>query len=478
MALLQEDQHVKMTVSEIAERVGAALKNCTDTELSVSGFSTDTRTIAPGCCFIALKGEKFNGNAYAKQAAEKGAVFCLLSEEPQEDPGVPYAVVPSGSGYRDLAARYMQERKQNGLRVIGVTGSSGKTTVKDMTAHVLAAKYRTYATSGNYNNHVGVPYTILHMPAETEVAVIEMGMNHAGEIHNLTNIAQPDTAIITNIGTAHIGNLGSQENIFRAKLEILDGMPDAAHGGTLIASAEDAYLHGGKEALSAKTNLFYSTHADAPDADLIAENIVETAESMQFTMRLRTDGSTAETVLPMTGMHNVTDALLAVSAGLHLGMTLAECAQALRSFVPGAMRSERVKHGNITIIRDYYNANPEAMEAALKSLGTIAGEAQKWAILGNMNELGAYAAERHRELGALCRQYADKVFFCGENYEDFAAGYADEVCAFPDQETMMEALDAILRTYVGVPICFLIKGSRGMHMERVNDMLETMFGGK
>jgi UDP-N-acetylmuramoyl-tripeptide--D-alanyl-D-alanine ligase len=142
------------------------------------------------------------------------------------------------------------------------------------------------------------------------------------------------------------------------------------------------------------------------------------------------------------------------------------------------MRSERAKYGNITIIRDYYNANPEAMAAALQSFGLIAGDAQKWAILGNMNELGEFAAARHRELGALCRKYADEAFFCGENYKDFAEGYGGEVCAFPDQDTLMEALDALLRTYAGVPICFLIKGSRGMHMERVNDMLETMFGGK
>lgn len=478
MALLHEDLHVQMTVSEIAARVGAELKNCADPSLSVSGFSTDTRTIAQGNCFIALKGENFNGNVYAKQAAEKGAVFCLLSEEPPEDPGVPYVVVPSGSGYRDLAVSYMQERKAAGLRVIGVTGSSGKTTVKDMTAHVLAKKFRTYATSGNYNNHVGVPYTVLHMPADTEAAVIEMGMNHAGEIHNLTQIAQPDTAIITNIGTAHIGNLGSQENIFRAKLEILDGMPDAANGGTLIASAEDAYLFGGREELSSRTNLRYSSRCGADGAELFAENIAEHADHMCFTLRYTADGSTAETVLPMTGLHNVTDALLAVHAGLHLGMTLTECAEALADFTPGANRSEIVKYGNITIIRDFYNANPEAMAAALRTFGTIAGDVQKWAILGNMNELGEFAADRHRELGVLAKKYADEAFFCGENFMDFAEGYDGEVCAFAEQETMMEALDALLRTYVGVPICFLIKGSRGLHMERVNDMLETMFGGK
>ncbi|MBR3043309.1 MAG: UDP-N-acetylmuramoyl-tripeptide--D-alanyl-D-alanine ligase [Oscillospiraceae bacterium] len=476
MALLPIDPHVQMTFAEIAEAVRAELVNCPDAAATVSGFSTDTRTIEAGNCFIALKGANFNGNLYAKQAAEKGAVLCMLSEEPPENPGVPYLIAENG--YGNLAEYYIRKLKRNGLRVIGVTGSSGKTTVKDMTAHVLAAKFRTYATSGNYNNHVGVPYTILHMPPETEVAVIEMGMNHAGEILHLSDIAEPDAAIITNIGTAHIGNLGSQENIFLAKTELIENMPDAGRGGTLIVPAEDSYLHGNMESLRARTNVVYSTRCGSPDAELCAEDIIESAENTRFTLRFRTDGSTAAAVLPMTGLHNVTDALLAVHTGLRLGMTLRECAEALGSFVPGAMRSERVKYGNITIIRDYYNANPEAMAAALQSFGLIAGDAQKWAILGNMNELGEFAAARHRELGALCRKYADAAFFCGENYKDFAEGYGDAVCAVPEQDMLIEALEKVLRTHAGIPICFLIKGSRGMHMERVNDMLETMFGGK
>ncbi|MBP0989479.1 MAG: hypothetical protein J6S92_14555 [Oscillospiraceae bacterium] len=272
MALLQEDLHVRMTFGEIAVRIRAELINCPDPTAEVSGFSTDTRTIAQGNCFIALKGENFNGNAYAKQAAEKGAVLCILSEQPPEDPGVPY-LIAAGDAYGNLAESCIRTYKQKGLRVVGVTGSSGKTTVKDMTAHVLAAKYRTYATSGNHNNHVGVPYTILHMPPETEIAVIEMGMNHAGEILHLSDIAEPDMAIITNIGTAHIGNLGSQENIFLAKTELIENMPESGRGGTLIVPAEDEFLHGKMAELRAKTNVVYSARCGSPDAELLAENI-------------------------------------------------------------------------------------------------------------------------------------------------------------------------------------------------------------
>ena len=477
MALLQENLHVQMTFAEIAARVHAKLINCPEPAACVSGFSTDTRTIAQGNCFIALKGENFNGNAYAKQAAEKGAVFCILSEEPPEDPGVPY-VIADAHAYGNLAEACIRAYKQNGLRVIGVTGSSGKTTVKDMTAHVLAAKFRTYATAGNHNNHVGVPYTILHMPPETEVAVIEMGMNHAGEIRFLSDIAEPDAAIITNIGTAHIGNLGSQENIFLAKTELIEHMPDAGRGGTLIVPAEDAFLHGKMDALRARTNVVYSSRTGDADAALLAENITESAENTHFTMRYLPDGSTAEAVLPMTGLHNITDALLAVHTGLLLGMTLAECAEALGSFVPGAMRSERVKIGNVTAIRDFYNANPEAVAAALHGMQVIAGDAKKIAVLGNMNELGEFAAARHRETGALCRELTDAAFFCGADFRSFAEGYGSAESSFAAQEDMIPALLDYIKTLGDTPVCVLIKGSRGMHMEHADAALEAMLRGE
>ncbi|MCQ2408603.1 MAG: UDP-N-acetylmuramoyl-tripeptide--D-alanyl-D-alanine ligase [Oscillospiraceae bacterium] len=469
MAMLQQINDLRMQAAEIARVLNAKLQNCADASFFVSRFSTDTRTIEAGNCFIALSGENFNGNHYAKTAAERGASLCILTEEPQEDLGIPYLVTEdSVKAYGDLARYHMANRKVGGLRVVGVTGSSGKTTVKDMTAHVLAAKYRTYATSGNHNNHIGVPYTILHMPEDAEVAVVEMGMNHAGEIRYLTKIAAPDAAIITNIGTAHIGNLGSQENILKAKLEILEGMEQ----GTLIVPADDPLLLGKHDDLAKISDVRYITRMQAEAAGLSAENIVETADDTRFTMICGTER--VEAYLPMTGLHNVTDALLAVQAGMTCGMTLAECAAALADFVPGAMRSERVKIGNITIIRDYYNANPEAMAAALQSFGTIAGNAEKWALLGNMNELGEYASARHRELGALCRQYADRAYFCGVNYNDFAEGYGDAAAAFETQEQLMDVLRDVLRFDAQKPMCFLIKGSRGLHMERVNTMLEAL----
>ena len=467
MPMLSETA-VCMTAAELCTAIAVPLPENAET-LTVSGFSTDTRTIAAGNCFLALKGENFNGNAYAKQAAEAGAVFCILTEPPQEQLPVPYVLTDDAvKAYGCLANAYLRKCKQNGLRVIGVTGSSGKTTVKDMTAHVLSAKYRTFATSGNHNNHIGVPYTLLHMPAETEVAVVEMGMNHAGEISRLSRIAEPDFALITNIGTAHIGNLGSQENILHAKLEILDGMQH----GTLLLPADDVLLRGAKEMLQGRATLRYSTRCGENAAELSAFDISESAESTRFSLRLGEE--CADAVLPMTGLHNVTDALLAVHAGLCCGMTLAECADALRDFTPGAMRSERVQIGTVMLIRDYYNANPEAMTAALTALQTIAGDAKKIAVLGNMNELGDYAAERHRALGEQCRNLTDDAFFCGESYRDFAEGYGNAGRAFAAQDDLTAALLDTVKQAAGTPLCILIKGSRGVHMERVSEALETM----
>jgi len=468
MPLLTE-QPVAMTAAEIAAALGTAICGSTGADFSVSGFSTDTRTIGTGDCFIALKGENFDGNLYAKTAAERGAVLCILSAEPQEAPGVPYFVVPDTvAAYGKIANAVIRNRKQKGLRVCCITGSSGKTTVKDMTAHVLSAAFRTYATAGNHNNHIGVPYTVLHMPEDTEIAVIETGMNHAGEISRLTKIAEPDFGIITNIGTAHIGNLGSQENILHAKLELLDGMTN----GTLLAPADDALLLGAAAEIRKRAAVRYSSRKANPAAELFAEQITEHADATEFVLRFGDE--TAPVTLPMTGLHNVSDALLAVHAGLCFGMPLAVCAGALGSFVPGAMRSERVQIGNVTIIRDYYNANPEAVTAALTALRTAANGAETVAVLGNMNELGEYAQDRHKAIGELCKTAADAAFFCGENYRDFAAGYGDESAAFAEQSALTDALCAYMQHRTDAPVCVLIKGSRGIHMERVNDALEQM----
>ena len=472
MGLLSEKPDIRMQAAEIADALGGQLHNCADASFSIAGFSTDTRTIVSGNCFIALKGENFNGNLYAKQAAEKGAVLCILSEEPADDPAVPYIVVPDTvKAYGVIAQHVLMQRKAKGLRVIGITGSSGKTTVKDMAAHVLAAKYNAFATSGNHNNHIGVPYTILHMPEETETAVIEMGMNHAGEIDYLTHIAIPDHAVITNIGTAHIGNLGSQENILKAKLEILNGMD----GGYLIVPADDALLRGQSDILADRVTLRYSSRLGDEKAELLAEGISESADDTRFSVRCQ--GESADVILPMTGLHNVTDALLAIHAGLVCGMTLREAADALADFVPGAMRSERVQIGSSLVIRDFYNANPEAMAAALHGMQTIAGKSKKIAVLGNMNELGAFAADRHRELGALCRELTDAAFFCGDNYKDFAEGYGNADTAFAEQSALIAALKEFAAEQ-DTPCCYLIKGSRGLHMEHADEALETLLRGE
>ena len=464
---LLESKSAQFTCSEIAKLLGCTAP---ENDFLVSGFSTDTRTISEGNCFIALKGENFNGNLYAQKAVESGASVCILSEDPSTAIGAPCFIVDDCvETYGKLANAYIQRLKANGMRVIAVTGSSGKTTVKDMTAHVLSRKYRTYCTIGNHNNHIGVPFTALHAPADTEVLILETGMNHKGEISRLTKIGTPDLAIITNIGRAHIGNLGSQANIFHAKLEMVEGMN--ANNGRLILPAEDEFLHNIAEIPFPAENLRYSARSAGYDfAQLRASDIEEGSESIEFTVNF--GGDSANVRLPMTGIHNVTDALLAIHAGLECGMTLTECADSLADFVPTALRSDRVQIGNITVIRDFYNANPEAMAASLHALTLAAQGAKRIALLGNMNELGDFAANAHKTVGEICKSETDAALFCGANYNDFAEGYGDDSAAFETQAELIAALPRLFPT--NEPAFVLIKASRGLAMEHVFDALSDI----
>lgn len=442
------------------------------TDFIIKGFSTDTRTITVGSCFIALKGESFNGNHYAQAAADQGAVLCILSEMPETPLSVPYLLVEDCvKAYGQIATGYLQMLKAKGTKVIGITGSSGKTTVKDMTAHVLAKEFDVYCTAGNHNNHIGLPYTILHTPPETQLVILEMGMNHTGEIAYLTNIAKPDMAIIANVGTAHIGNLGSQQAIFAAKMEIIEGM-DADHA-VLLLPAEDAYLAMVRQRDDLPCALRYSSRAGADFAALHASDITQTAEETRFSV---TDGNeTAIVTLPMTGIHNVSNSLLAVDTALACGMSLQTAAAALEDFKPGAMRSERIVIGNYIIVQDYYNANPEAMRASLAALQTIAQGAKRIAVLGNMNELGVYAADAHHELGALARDSVDVAYFCGVNASDFAAGYGEGCYAYLEQSALIEKLCADLQEQDAKAV-MLIKGSRGVQMEKVFAAIAKQLG--
>ncbi len=432
-------------------------------DFTVTGFSTDTRTITSGSCFLALKGANFNGNHYAQAAADQGAVLCILSEKPEMPLTVPYLLVEDCvKAYGRIAAAYLATRKAGGAKVIGITGSSGKTTVKDMTAHVLGKAFAVYCTAGNHNNHIGLPYTILHTPQDAQLMILEMGMNHTGEIAYLADIARPDIAVIANVGTAHIGNLGSQQAIFEAKMEITERMD--AENGVLLLPAEDKYLATVRTREKAPCALRYSSRTGADFAELQASDIVQTADETRFTVTCGNE--TAAVILPMTGLHNVSNSLLAIDVARCCGMPLQAAAAALADFAPGAMRSARITIGNLTVIQDYYNANPEAMQAALAALQTIAQGAKRIAVLGNMNELGDYAPAAHRTLGALAKAAADAVYFCGDNYADFAEGFGSGCCAYAEQSALIARLCADLKAS-DAPTVMLIKGSRGMQMEKV-----------
>ncbi len=465
---LTESSAARFESAELAAILGKTLDG---DAFTVCGFSTDTRTIEAGNCFIALKGESFNGNLYAQTAAEKGAVLCILTEAPAQPLPIPYLLVDDAvKAYGLIANAYIQRLKRQGAKVLAVTGSSGKTTVKDMTAYVLSKAFRTYCTEGNHNNHIGVPFTILHAPADTQILVLEMGMNHKGEISSLTRIGNPDMATITNIGNAHVGNLGSQENIFRAKLEIVEGMD--AEKGLLFFPAQDAFLQKAEQIPFPKERIRYSTRLpqETPFASLYADEIHEGGETTHFTVHLGNEA--AEVLLPMTGIHNVSNALLAIHAGLECGMNLPTCAAALADFVPTALRSDRVTLGNLTVIRDFYNANPEAMACSLNALRLAANGTDMIALLGNMNELGAHAPLAHRTLGETCKAMGVQALFCGENYRDFAAGYGEDAAAFSTRDELIAALPQLFPRSTAAYV--LIKASRGLQMEYVFDALQKL----
>lgn len=437
--------------------------------VALNGVCTDTRALREGCCFLALQGERFDGNDYAADAVRKGARFCVLSRPPEEPLGVPFVTVQDTTqAYGTLARAWLRRlRESSGLKVCAVTGSSGKTTVKNMIARVLSGRFDLFATQGNHNNAVGLPETVLQCPENAQILVLEMGMNHRGEISALSKIAEPEYAVVTNIGMAHIGNLGSQTEIFRAKMEITDGMD--LRRGRLFLPYDDLFLREYRNIPFIPANLRYSSVSGDTEAPLRAGNILRGPESTRFTVRY--EGQEREITLKMTGTHNVSNALLAISVGLECGLTLGECAEALSDFTPSEMRSDRVRFGGLTIIRDYYNANPEATEAALTALRAAAPNARKVAVFGNMNELGDFAAYQHRRLGRLCGEYTDAAFFCGENYRDFAEGYGAAHTAFATKEEMLPKLLQKLPEYLDGETYLLIKGSRGMKLETVYDAI-------
>ncbi len=423
----------------------------------IASVVTDSREAGPGSLFVCIRGERVDGHDYALRALEAGAAGVVVQ---RPVPGVPPekcvqvpdaldAMIRLGANYRALYSPLLA----------GVTGSVGKTTTKEFCYAVFSAFGKTLRTQGNQNNEIGMPNTLFRLDKSVEYAVVEMGMQGLGEIRKLTLAAKPAGAVITCIGRSHLEQLGTRENILRAKLEICEGLPQ---GAPLVVNGDDDYLPGAAVRPDLEKVLFA---VENPDADVRALDIVSGAEGTRFTIADKAHGS-LPAYIPAMGLHNVRNALSAYALATRLGLAPAAAAAALANYQTTGHRQHVVEHGGVTVIEDCYNANPDSMKAALAMFKEYPCK-RRFALLGDMLELGGMSAPAHEELG---RQAAEAGLTALVTYGPEAArtaraakdaGLADVVHA----EDYQQAADALLAR-MAPGDALLVKASRGMALEK------------
>ncbi len=431
-----------------------AVKSNTVLEGSFDCVCTDTRKIVPGSLFVAIKGENFDGHDFALKAIESGARAVLC----EKDCGLgdrQILVESTRLALLDLAGYYRSLFK---IPVVGITGSVGKTTTKEMTHAVMSAKYNTLKNEGNLNNEIGVPLTLFRLDKSHEAAVIEMGMSGFDEISRMTKAVKPDVAIISNIGVSHIEHLGSREGILRAKLEILDGMKENA---PIILNADDDML----VTVRPGTHPVIYYGIESENTLFKASDITSKEDETEMTVGF--SGGSGRVSLPFPGRHNVYNALAAAAAGSLFGIEPLEAFEALKSYVPAGMRQRINKKFGMTFIEDCYNASPDSQAAALSVLGGM-NAGRKIAVIGDMLELGKVSEKAHYEVGLKAAENGiDAVFTYGERSAETAKGAADGkvslVKNFTDKQTLSNELAAYLQEGDAV----LFKASRGMKLEDV-----------
>ena len=425
------------------------IQNLYQNYLKTGKVSTDTRQITPGSIFFALKGEKFNANQFAEEALAKGAQLAVIDEAVFAKDNR-YVVVENVLKTLQQLARY--HRDQLTIPVIGLTGSNGKTTSKELLNAVLVKKFKTFATKGNLNNHIGVPLSMLSIDPSIEIAVIEMGANHVGEIADLCNIANPTHGFITNIGKAHIGTFGGFDNIIRGKSELY--MHLINQQGTVFINSQNPILF--NMAKRFKNPLLYPAKGDYFHCELISADPY---------VKIRTeDGREAQTKL--IGAYNFENIATALCIGKFFGVDATLALQAVAEYEPANMRSQVIKKNTNTIILDAYNANPSSMEAAIRNLADIKAN-HKVLILGDMFELEEEAEAEHRNMGKLIRDLGfTDVLLCGELMSSALKEFP-RAKHFYKKEDLLEYLkqNPISRATV------LVKASRGIGLEAVMDVI-------
>ena len=421
--------------------------------LKSTGVSTDTRKIDPGNIFFALKGPNFNANEFAPKALEMGASVVVI-----DDPA--YFIEDDERYFMAEDALWMLQQLANHHRhqltipIIGLTGSNGKTTSKELLNAVLKQKFKTVATVGNLNNHIGVPLTLLSIGKDAEIAIVEMGANKQGDIQELCEIAEPTHGFITNIGKAHLEGMGGPEGVLKTKTELYQHL--RANNGTVFINSQDPILANMIKRF--ENPVLYPEKGDFCQvrfngADPFVKFSVEDSDQVYLTA--------------LIGAYNFGNIATAITVGKFFGVSMDKAVEGIVSYRPSNMRSQLIEKGSNLIILDAYNANPSSMEVAIRTFGEMTGKKHKMIILGDMFELGDHAEEEHRRLGEIVSEYPiDKICFTGSLIVS-ALGKAPKALYFPDPFSFRNWLeDSKLEDYL-----ILIKGSRGMKLEGLVDFI-------
>ena len=440
---------------------------CGNNSQEVEGFSKDTREIEKGYIYVGIQGENFDGNSYYKQAIANGAVGCILEEHYEGSINLEEVknsniiiVKDSVKALQDIA-RY--RRSQYNIPVVAITGSVGKTSTKDIIANTLAQKFNVLKTEGNNNNHIGLPLTLLRLK-EQNMITVEMGMNHLGEISVLTNIAKPNVCVITNVGTAHIGNLGSRENILKAKLEILEGMDN---DGIVIVNNDNDLLHTWAE--ENKNNYNIITYGIHNTSDYMAYNIKETDTSVEYKIKL-IEGVRSIKV-PVSGEPFVYNSLCALAVAKVCNVELDKAINGIANFELTKKRMEITKKDGVTIINDSYNASYDSMKAALEYLKITTGD-RKIAVLGDMLELGDFEQELHEKVGEeFAKNSIDVLITIGERAKYIAQRAKEIGCSNIYSYTNKEKATEVIKAMLKENDVILFKASNSMKLSQIIEKL-------
>ncbi len=443
---------IRMTLSAAAAATHARLVG---SDAQFAGCSTDSRRLQAGELFIALQGENFDGHAFINEAQAKGAVAALIQQETVADKDFP--LLKTRDTRRALGALAGEWRRRFSIPVLAITGSNGKTTLKEMLLAILSQQAPVLATMGNRNNDIGVPLTLFGLGAEHRFAVIEMGANHCGEIARLTEMAAPTVAVITQCASAHLEGFGSIENVAKAKAEIFSGLQE---NGIAIINADDEFACLWRETAGANRQLSFAVHAQA---DVVARDIRVDAETGHAQFSLEAASGEERIKLPLPGAHNVANALAAAACCLALDLPLPLIKSGLEGMaaIRGRLEAKQGR-GGIRILDDSYNANPASLAAAIKAASCYVGAG--WLVLGDMAELGESAAAFHYQAGEQARAAGmERLYAVGTLSEQAAKGFGQGARHFATRQALINALAADVRA--GVTL--LVKGSRSMAMEQV-----------